>query len=382
MPVGDNLARLDPGQVMPYARPAAGRIPAVPGVLTEAEIRATGETIAAAQEESGALGWPDGQVDAWNHVECAMALSVCGLAGPARRAYEWLRATQRADGSWPRRAAPGGAVNEAAGESNHAAYVAAGVWHEYLVTGDTDFVARMWPTVRLATEYAVGLQTPRGEIIWQRDASGAPAGYALLTGCASMCQSLRCAAALADFAGEPQPDWELAAGRLAHAVACHPEAFEDKSRFSMDWYYPVLGGAVRGPDAAAWLAAGWPDFVVPGLGVRCVRDEPWVTGAETCELVLALDAIGDTRRALEMFAGVQFLRDPGGAYWTGWQFANKKHFPNERSSYTSAAIILAADALSAATGGNGIFRATGADAAAPAPDPSQCGCPARPHSTR
>jgi hypothetical protein len=38
-------------------------------------------------------------VDAWNHVECAMALSVCGLAGPARRAYEWLRATQRADGS-------------------------------------------------------------------------------------------------------------------------------------------------------------------------------------------------------------------------------------------------------------------------------------------
>jgi hypothetical protein len=374
MPVGDNLARLDSGQLMPYARPLAGRIPAVAGVLTEAEIRGTGETIAAAQEESGAIGWPDGQVDAWNHVECAMALSVCGLAGPARRAYEWLRATQRGDGSWPRRTAPGGAVNEAAGESNHAAYVAVGVWHEYLVTGDTEFVARMWPTVRLAIEYAIALQTPRGEIIWQRDAGGAPAGYALLTGCASMCQSLRCAVALAELAGEPQPDWELAAGRLAHAVACHPEAFEDKSRFSMDWYYPVLGGAVRGPAATAWLAAGWPDFVVPGLGVRCVRDEPWVTGAETCELVLALDAIGDTRRALEMFAEVQFLRDPDGAYWTGWQFANKKHFPNERSSYTSAAIILAADALSRATGGNGLFWTRNSGSARPAPDPGECGC--------
>jgi len=121
---------------MPHARSLTGRTPAVAGVLTEAEIRATGETIAAAQEESGAIGWPDGQVDAWNHVECAMALSVCGLAGPARRAYEWLRATQRADGSWPRRAAAGGAVSEAAGESNHAAYVAVGVWHEYLVTGN------------------------------------------------------------------------------------------------------------------------------------------------------------------------------------------------------------------------------------------------------
>jgi hypothetical protein len=372
--VGDHLARLDPGQLMPYARPVAGRVPAVAGVLTEAEIRATGETIAAAQQESGAIGWPDGQVDAWNHVECAMALSVCGLPGPARRAYDWLLAAQRPDGSWPRRTVPGGAVSEAAGESNHAAYVAVGVWHEYLVTGDADFAARMWPAVRRAIEYAVGLQTPRGEIIWQRDAGGAPAGYALLTGCASMCQSLRCAVALADFAGEPQPDWELAAGRLAHTVARHPEAFADKSRFSMDWYYPVLGGAVRGPGAPARLAAGWPDFVVPGLGVRCVRDEPWVTGAETCELVLALDAIGDSRRAWEMFAGVQFLRDPDGAYWTGWQFANQKHFPKERSSYTSAAIILAADALSRSTRANGLFRATDTGTARPAPPPGQCGC--------
>ena len=60
----------------------------------------------------------------------------------------------------------------------------------------------------------------------------------------------------------------------------------------MDWYYPVLGGAVRGAGAAARLHAGWDEFVVPGLGVRCVSDEPWVTGAETCELVIALDAVG------------------------------------------------------------------------------------------
>ncbi|MBO0817781.1 MAG: prenyltransferase, partial [Actinobacteria bacterium] len=81
---------------------------------------------------------------------------------------------------------------------------------------------------------------------------------------------------------------------------------------------------------------------------------------------------GDARRALGMFAWVQFLRDPDGAYWTGWQFANRKHFPNERSSYTSAAIILAADALSAATGGSGLFRTAADDPAAPAP--GQCGC--------
>ena len=146
--------------------------------------------------------------------------------------------------------------------------------------------------------------------------------------------------------GEPQPDWELAAGQLGHVVACHPEAFADKSRFSMDWYYPVLGGPVRGGAAQRRLAAGWDTFVVPGLGVRCVSDQPWVTGAETCELAIALDAIGDRQRALELFAQIQHLRDPGGAYWTGWQFVNQAHFPDERSSWTSAAVVLAADALS------------------------------------
>ena len=159
-----------------------------------------------------------------------------------------------------------------------------------------------------------------------------------------MHHALRCAIALAEYFGEPQPDWELAADQLGHAVACHPEAFADKSQFSMDWYYPVLGGPLRGDAARDRLAAGWDTFVVPGLGVRCVSDQPWVTGAETCELALALDAIGDHSRALDLFEQIQHLRGPDGSYWTGWQFANRAHFPNEQSSWTAAAIVLAADA--------------------------------------
>ena len=157
-------------------------------------------------------------------------------------------------------AACGGVVNEWTTESNHAAYCAVGVWHELLVSGDEDFAARMWPVVQAAIEFALGLQTPRGEIIWRRHEDGTPDTYALLTGSSSMYQSLRCAIALAERWREPQPDWELAAAQLGHAVACHPEAFADKSRFSMDWYYPVLGGAVRGAAAERMLkaAAGTP----------------------------------------------------------------------------------------------------------------------------
>ncbi|HUL26408.1 MAG TPA: prenyltransferase [Streptosporangiaceae bacterium] len=349
-------------------------VPAVPGVLTAAEVLATGESIAAVQEPSGAIGWPDGHIDAWNHVECVMALSACGLREPARRGYDWLRASQRADGSWPKKTTAG-AVTDPAAESNQVAYVATGVWHELLVTGDAAFAARMWPMVRNAIGYVLALQTPRGELAWERAADGRPAGFALLTGCSSVYQSLRCAVALAEFTGQPQPDWELAAGQLGHVVANHPEAFADKSQFSMDWYYPVLAGPVRGPDAAARLAARWPDFVVPGLGARCVSDQPWVTGAETCELVLALDASGDHGRARELFGDIQHLRDADGAYWTGWQFANRAHFPAERSSWTAAAMILAADALAGATGGAGLFRDAGAGGAViPPADASACGC--------
>ena len=104
-------------------------------MLTATEVLATAEDIARMQEPSGAIGWPDGHTDAWDHVECAMALSACGLSGPARRAYDWLRVTQRADGSWPKRT-EAGVVTDAAAESNQTAYVAVGVWHEYLLTGD------------------------------------------------------------------------------------------------------------------------------------------------------------------------------------------------------------------------------------------------------
>ena len=90
MPARDGLAfRL---------RPAG--IPEVPGVLTADQMLATGRSVAAMQQPTGAIGWPDGHADAWNHVECAMALTACGLARPARRAYAWLAATQRPDGTW------------------------------------------------------------------------------------------------------------------------------------------------------------------------------------------------------------------------------------------------------------------------------------------
>jgi len=100
-------------------------------------------------------------------------------------------------------------------------------------------------------------------------------------------------------------------------------------------------------------------LVVPGLGARCVDDNPWVTGAETCELALALDVLGEQERAVAMLASVQHLREDDGAYWTGYVYADDVRWPVEQSSWTAAAVILAVDALSNTTGGAGLFRGDG-----------------------
>lgn len=353
-------------------------VPAVDGVLTAHEVAETAASIAAMQEADGGVPWTVGEhVDVWNHVEAAMALLVGGQVEASDRAFQWCLDTQRADGSWPMKII-GGEVEDHSGETNMSAYLAVGVWHNWLVRRDFDFVQRYWPAVRRGLDWVAGMQLPFGGVAWSQEWSeGAPSrvnAEALLAGSSSIYQSLRAGVALSDLIGEPQPDWELAGGRLGHALRDHRDLFLDKSTFSMDWYYPVLGGAVRGEDGLAMLASRWSEFVVPDLGIKCVDENPWVTGAETCELVMALDSLGDRDRALQLFADMQHLRGEGGRYWTGYVYPDDVNWPVEHTTYTAAAVLLAADALGHGTDGGGIMRGTSL-----APHFSEmaleCGCP-------
>ncbi|MFC4784854.1 prenyltransferase [Nocardioides sp. MAHUQ-72] len=337
-------------------------VPGLEGVLNAAEVAETAASIAAMQEPDGAVPWTVGEhTDVWNHVESAMALLVGGQVEASDRAFEWCLATQREDGSWPMKLV-GGAVEDHSGETNMSAYLAVGVWHSWLVRGDVGLVRRYWPAVRRGLDWVVSMQLPFGGIAWSREwTDGRPAKVneeALLAGSSSIYQSLRAGVALAELLGDPQPDWELAGGRLGHALREHRDLFLDKSEYSMDWYYPVLGGAVRGEAGRALLASRWDEFVEPGLGIRCVLPDPWVTGAETCELAMALDAVGDRERALQLLVDMQHLRAEQGRYWTGYVFPDKVNWPVEHTTYTAAAVVLAVDALADGTGGAGIMRGT------------------------
>ncbi|MEY2451602.1 MAG: hypothetical protein QOD92_1176 [Acidimicrobiaceae bacterium] len=328
----------------------------VPGVVSAAELARTVDAIAEWQLPSGMIPWfPGGHADPWNHVEAAMALDLAGHRSKAERAYEWLARMQRPDGAWHQYYLAD-SVEQDKLDANVCAYVAAGVWHHYLLTKDDGFVTRMWPVVERAIDFVLDLQRPRGEIIWARHADGTPWSFALLTGSSSICHSLRCAIALAEHLGHERPDWELSAGRLAAVIAHEPEAFSPKHRWAMDWYYPVLTGVIGGSEGRSRLADRYDTFVMEGKGVRCVSDRPWVTVAETCECALAHLAVGRRDTAEAMFSWAQQFRHDDDRYWTGTVFPDEARFPGgERSTYTAASVVLTADAIASGSPASALF---------------------------
>jgi hypothetical protein len=211
--------------------------------------------------------------------------------------------------------------------------------------------------VERAIDFVLDLQEPRGEILWARHADGTPWPFALLTGSSSIAHSLRCAIALAELLGHERPDWELSAARLAHTIRHHEaDAFAPKHRWAMDWYYPVLGGVLLDEVGRERLAGRFDTFIDDGRGVRCVKDRPWITVAETCECVLAHLAVGERETAAKLYTWAQQYRVESGRYWTGTVYPDLSRFPEgEQSTYTAAAVVLAADALAGTSPTSGLF---------------------------
>jgi len=334
-------------------------LPEIPGVVSRAQLAETISAITSVQLPNGNVPWTPGQhTDPWNMVEALMAMTLGGRIEEARAGFEWLAGKQRSDGAWHAYYL-GEEVEDPTLDTNVTCYVATGAWHHHLVTGDTAYLRQQWPVVEAAIDFALDFQRETGEIAWRGDD---PDDGALLTGSSSIHHSLKCAIAIAERLGHERPDWELSLGSLAISIAHRPDVFLDKDRWAMDWYYPILGGVLRGYPAHARLTKGWGTFVVDNRGSRCVSDRPWVTAAETCELVMSLDAVGGHEHAHMLLRSVQFLRAEGGGYWTGANFEGDAFhldgelYPVEQPTWNSASVVLAANALAGDGPTAGLFR--------------------------
>ncbi len=333
---------------------ALRRINGSGGLLSDREMQTTAAWILARQKPSGEIPWgTEGKMDPWDHVHAAMGLTVMGYGEQARAAFRYLARIQEPNGGWMAKRLDG-EVTDRTQESNHAAYLATGLWHLYCAEREVDFLDEMWPVLEPAIDLVLSMQEPSGAISWAINPEGKIWRAPLLAGSSSIHGSLVCANRIARRLDHDRPAWRAAQSRLRRVLRDDMDVFmntdlpEKPGRFSMDWYYPVLGGALRGAAGRRRLLdRSWSEaFVEQGVGCRCVSDQPWYTVAETCELVVALDACGLTDRAREILSWMGWQRTDTGTYWTGMTWPDKVVFPDgEQTTWTAASVLLATDAV-------------------------------------
>lgn len=308
-------------------------------------LRETVDFIKNIQSADGAIAWYKGRhIDPWNHVEAAMGLSIGGELEAAEHAYEWLFSKQLDNGTWWESYSNSG-KDTLCVQSHFVAYVATGMWHHYLISQNENFLDRLWPMAEKALDCVVCNCSADGHIGWTIDASGKTAGDALLSGSSSINRSLDCAIRIATTLGYTKPHWVIARDKIASRLRYPESGFLDKSRYAMDWFYPILSGALSIKEMNERIDHHWDDFVITGLGCLCVRDEPWIAVAESCELIIALCCINEQSRAEKIYRQLHRWRLEDGGYWTGYQHKLDIPWPEEKTTWTAGAVVLAYDAL-------------------------------------
>ena len=310
------------------------------------------------QDSEGGIRWePNSKLDPWDHIESAMGLDVLGFEAESKNAYNWLRAYQESDGSWLSLFHSSEKNNLK--ETNFSSYIAVGMWHHFKNFNDKNFLDEFWPVLDAAIEFTLSAQSEHGDFFWAKDNKNW-LDDSLKTGCSSIYMSLLCYKKIAHEIDKRDRVSDTQINNLRDCLKNKPFRFdrnwESKDRYSMDWYYPILSGAFSKSDSIELIRDKWNEFVVEGLGCKCVKEEPWVTAAESAELVLALTKIGLKNEAEKILQDTFNLIDDDGLLWTGYVFKDKKYWPIEKPSWTMGAAILAGNAINKFSPSNDFFE--------------------------
>ncbi|MDA9736775.1 prenyltransferase [Gammaproteobacteria bacterium] len=311
------------------------------------------------QNQDGSIPWEKGKkLDPWDHIEAAMGLSIAGNKVESEKAFIWLSDNQLDDGSWYSEYIESVPQTKRR-ETNFSAYLATGLFHYFLIFEDKKFLERLFPSLEKAMEFVISSQTSKGDIYWAKEEGIEILDDSLITGSSSIYKSLECAIAIYNILGKPIENLKESRLSLKNSINNNPERYdrswESKSRYSMDWYYPILCGVYDDKEGISIIDSKWSDFIVLGMGCKCVVEEPWVTVAESSELVIALVKLGLIEKAEYIFNSLHQWRDEDGLYWTGYVYTDEKFWPVEKPTWTAGAVLLAADSLYRFTRGSDLF---------------------------
>ena len=309
-----------------------------------------GAYIKSIQYKSGAIpSNEDGTHDPWDHIESIMGLNIYKDIEASKSAFNWLTHHQNSDGSWYAKYYKTDAI-EKNKPTHFSPYIAVAALHFFRIFNDINFLHSIWSSIKLAVNFSVELQQENGTIPWSINNNNQIENDYLLTGCSSILKSIECGIALSKILNETEniEKWKKAHLLLSNAIQDPDGKFDlikDRKRFSMDWYYPILSGCLKQDEKSHYINKIFKDFYLDGIGIKCVIEEPWVTVAETSEFILALMCAGYDDEAKRLLFDVLNISDEEGIPFMGWQYEQNIFWPEEKPSWTAAALMLSADCV-------------------------------------
>ena len=309
-----------------------------------------GAYIKSIQYKSGAIpSNKDGTHDPWDHIESIMGLNIYKDIEASKSAFNWLTHHQNSDGSWYAKYYKTDAI-EKNKPTHFSPYIAVAALHFFRIFKDINFLQSIWSSIELAVNFSVELQQDNGTIPWSINNNSQIENDYLLTGCSSILKSIECSIALSKILNKTEniEKWKKAHLLLSNAIQDPDGKFDlikDRKRFSMDWYYPILSGCLKQDEKSHYINKIFKDFYLDGIGIKCVIEEPWVTVAETSEFILALMCAGYDDEAKRLLFDVLNISDEEGIPFMGWQYEQNIFWPEEKPSWTAAALMLSADCV-------------------------------------
>ena len=307
------------------------------------------ESIKTNQLDSGAIpSNADLSHDPWDHIEAIMGLNFLEDKESSDSAFKWLKNNQNKDGSWYAKYSNNDPI-ELNKPTHFGPYISVAALHYYKIFSDKDKLFELWETIKSAIDFSIDLQNSNGTIPWSVDKNNQIENDFFFFLSSSILKSLECAIAISKILDiDSSEKWTKAYETLAYAVRNPKGLFDkttDRSRFSMDSYYPIISGILLDYEKEKYIKKIFKDFYIEGIGVKCVVDEPWVTVAETSEFIISLVISNELEEAKKILVEVMNISDPNDIPYMGWQYAENIFWPEEKPSWTAAALILAADSI-------------------------------------
>ena len=297
------------------------------------------------QSSSGMIYWDEKKnFDAWDHFECLTALAILGRKDSFLKGLNWFLDNLSKDNQIFS-SYKGKKITQNYYELHHAIYFSVPLLQGFYIFEEIELLKKNFDPLKKIVEKTINSRDNYGFFYWA-EKDGEFQDNSLISATSSIYLSLKASIEIYKFLKKDTKLLEDIIKSIEQQFTGDMSRFNrdgvDRSRFSMDAYYPYLAGINLDNST---LLDSLSDFYVPGMGIKCVKEEPWVTFAESSEAIISLIRVGEIEFAKKIMSEIENFKNKEGIFPTGYQFSEKIFWPDERSTWTNAAYIIAKDCL-------------------------------------